>query len=65
MNSPATYVSSVDTYTPDLSIVTKAWYVLHGSKVYKFYLSHRNGEANVGAFDGVFQQLVTTAQFTE
>lgn len=65
LNSPAMTMYSVDNYAPELNLATRAVYVLHGSKVYKFYLSYHAGEPRASTFDATFQQLVATAQFTE
>lgn len=60
--NPAVEVSFTDTYG-DLRLASHALYILHGSRLYKLYLTFHAGDAHAADFVATFHDLAQRAKF--
>ncbi|HTX36033.1 MAG TPA: hypothetical protein VME43_13475 [Bryobacteraceae bacterium] len=60
--NPAVEVTFTDSYG-DLKLSTRALYVLHGSRLYKLYLTFRTGDAHAADYAALFHGLAQQAKF--
>jgi hypothetical protein len=60
--NPAVEVSFTDSYG-DLSLSTRALYILRGARLYKLYLTYRTGDARAPDYAALFHGLAQQASF--
>src|SRR6266700_62983 len=61
---PAIIMDYTDAFGPGLNYENQAVYVQAGSKVYKFFLSFRNGDPGGQRFVQDFQRVISSTRFT-
>jgi hypothetical protein len=62
-NNGGLEVTWKDEFGPDLIYSNSAFYIIRGSKLYKFFMSYRAGDKNEVQLLADFKQVVASAQF--